>query len=91
MIDIFLFLDRLVGVQGLLEDMPTRRKGNMQLWLSSPGESKSMLRRGSKNVYNVKEELSSKNNAFVYLWKIFVIKIFFFSYVSKDKVWNDLS
>ncbi|XP_070177306.1 serine/threonine-protein kinase N2-like isoform X1 [Littorina saxatilis] len=51
---------RLVGVQGLLEDMPTRRKDNMQLWMSSPGESRSLLRRGSKNVYNVKDELSNE-------------------------------
>ncbi|XP_076455221.1 serine/threonine-protein kinase N2-like isoform X2 [Babylonia areolata] len=51
---------RLVGVQGLLEDIPTRRKDNMQLWMSSPGESRSLLRRGSKNVYNVKDELSNE-------------------------------
>nr|UTK45858.1 serine/threonine-protein kinase N2-like protein [Crepidula fornicata] len=51
---------RLVGVQGLLEDIPARRKDNMQLWMSSPGESRSLLRRGSKNVYNVKDELSNE-------------------------------
>nr|KAG5690914.1 hypothetical protein BaRGS_003405 [Batillaria attramentaria] len=39
---------------------PDRRKDNMQLWMSSPGESRSLLRRGSRNVYNVKDELSNE-------------------------------
>ncbi|KAL4218900.1 Serine/threonine-protein kinase N2 [Mactra antiquata] len=54
---------RLVGCQGLLEEIPGRRKDSLQLVLSSPGESKSLLR-GSKSKnnpksYNVKEEVSS--------------------------------
>ncbi|KAJ8300137.1 hypothetical protein KUTeg_021656 [Tegillarca granosa] len=39
---------RLVGCQQLLEDIPGRKKDNLQLMLASPGESKSLLR-GSKN------------------------------------------
>jgi hypothetical protein len=48
-----------------LEEIPGRKKDNLQLMLSSPGESKSLLR-GSKNysgktkTYNVKEEVGSK-------------------------------
>lgn len=51
---------RLVGVQGLLEDIPIRRKDSMSLWMASPGESRSLLRRGGTKVYNVKDELSSE-------------------------------
>ncbi|XP_050406915.1 serine/threonine-protein kinase N2 isoform X1 [Patella vulgata] len=51
---------RLVGVQDLLEDIPTRRKENSQLLLSSPGESKSLLRRGSSKVYNIKDDLTNE-------------------------------
>ncbi|ESP05042.1 hypothetical protein LOTGIDRAFT_109468 [Lottia gigantea] len=51
---------RLVGVQDLLEDIPTRRKDSTQLLLSSPGESKSLLRRGSSKVYNIKDDLSNE-------------------------------
>lgn len=56
---------RLVGCQTLLEEIPGRKKDNLQLMLSSPGESKSLLR-GSKNyrastkTYNVKEELCNE-------------------------------
>ncbi|XP_060070832.1 serine/threonine-protein kinase N2-like isoform X1 [Ylistrum balloti] len=52
---------RLVGCQGLLEDIPGRKKekDNLQLLLSSPGESKSLLRRSTKT-YNVKEDLSNE-------------------------------
>lgn len=55
------FVHRLVGCQGLLEDIPGRKKDNLQLLLSSPGESKSLLRskRSSTKTYTVKEELSS--------------------------------
>ena len=55
-------LTRLVGCQGLLEDIPGRKRDNLQLLLSSPGESKSLLRnkRSSTKTYTVKEELSSK-------------------------------
>lgn len=56
---------RLVGCQTLLEDIPGRKKDNLQLMLSSPGESKSLLRgsknyRGSTKTYNVKEDLSNE-------------------------------
>ncbi|GFN73542.1 serine/threonine-protein kinase n2 [Plakobranchus ocellatus] len=51
---------RLVGVQGLLEDMPQRRKDSLQLLMSSPGESRSMLRRGSSKMYNIKDEISNE-------------------------------
>ncbi|XP_025111624.1 serine/threonine-protein kinase N2-like isoform X3 [Pomacea canaliculata] len=51
---------RLVGVQGLLEDIPIRRKDSMSLWMASPGESRSLLRRGGTKVYNVKDELSNE-------------------------------
>ena len=63
MISMYFF--RLVGCQTLLEEIPGRKKDNLQLMLSSPGESKSLLR-GSKNysgktkTYNVKEEVGSK-------------------------------
>ncbi|OWF37474.1 serine/threonine-protein kinase N2-like isoform X1 [Mizuhopecten yessoensis] len=52
---------RLVGCQGLVEDIPGRKKekDNLQLLLSSPGESKSLLRRSTKT-YNVKEDLSNE-------------------------------
>ena len=54
-----------MGCQGLLEEIPGRRKDSLQLLLSSPGESKSLLRgtkshRGTSKSYNVKEEMSSK-------------------------------
>lgn len=60
---------RLVGCQGLLEDIPGRKKDNLQLLLSSPGESKSLLRtkRSSTKTYTVKEELSSEVMAVVKL------------------------
>ncbi|CAL1534835.1 unnamed protein product, partial [Lymnaea stagnalis] len=51
---------RLVGVQGLLEDIPTRRKDNLQLLISSPGESRSLLRRGSSKMYNIKDEITNE-------------------------------
>ncbi|KAK3750257.1 hypothetical protein RRG08_041286 [Elysia crispata] len=51
---------RLVGVQGLLEDMPQRRKDSLQMLMSSPGESRSLLRRGSSKMYNIKDEISSE-------------------------------
>lgn len=53
---------RLVGCQGLLEDIPGRKRDNLQLLLSSPGESKSLLRnkRSSTKTYTVKEELSNE-------------------------------
>jgi len=51
---------RLVGVQGLLEDIPTRRKDSLQLIMSSPGESRSLLRRGSSKMYNVKDEITNE-------------------------------
>lgn len=52
---------RLVGCQGLLEEIPGRRKDSLQLLISSPGESKSLLRKKEKTKsYNVKEEMSSK-------------------------------
>ncbi|KAH9507371.1 Serine/threonine-protein kinase N2 [Bulinus truncatus] len=51
---------RLVGVQGLLEDIPTRRKDNLQLLMSSPGESRSLLRRGSSKMYNIKDEITNE-------------------------------
>ena len=59
----FFSLLRLVGCQGLLEEIAGRRKDSLQLLLSSPGESKSLLRgsksRGTSKSYNVKEEMSS--------------------------------
>ncbi|XP_062621740.1 serine/threonine-protein kinase N2-like [Saccostrea cucullata] len=61
---------RLVGCQGLLEDIPGRKKDNLQLLLSSPGESKSLLRgskRSSTKTYTVKEELSNEVMAVVKL------------------------
>ncbi|KAK3087214.1 hypothetical protein FSP39_003180, partial [Pinctada imbricata] len=61
---------RLVGCQGLLEDIPGRRKDNLQLLLSSPGESKSLLRgskRSSAKTYTVKEELCNDVMAVVKL------------------------
>ncbi|XP_059175085.1 serine/threonine-protein kinase N2-like [Physella acuta] len=51
---------RLVGVQGLLEDIPARRKDNLQLLMSSPGESRSLLRRGSSKMYNIKDEITNE-------------------------------
>ncbi|XP_055896064.1 serine/threonine-protein kinase N2-like isoform X5 [Biomphalaria glabrata] len=51
---------RLVGVQGLLEDIPGRRKDNLQLLMSSPGESRSLLRRGSSKMYNIKDEITNE-------------------------------
>ena len=58
---VYLFVCRLVGCQGLLEEIPGRRKDSLQLLISSPGESKSLLRKKeSKKSYNVKEEMSSK-------------------------------
>ncbi|KAK3605853.1 hypothetical protein CHS0354_017757 [Potamilus streckersoni] len=56
---------RLVGCQGLLEEIPGRRRDSLQLLLSSPGESKSLLRgsksyKGSSKSYNVKEELCNE-------------------------------
>ncbi|XP_041370542.1 serine/threonine-protein kinase N2-like isoform X2 [Gigantopelta aegis] len=51
---------RLVGVQGLLEEFPTRRKDTLQLLMSSPGESRSLLRRGSSKIYNIKDEISNE-------------------------------
>lgn len=64
---------RLVGCQTLLEDIPGRKKDNLQLMLSSPGESKSLLRgsknyRGSTKTYNVKEDLSSKYSRMLMIW-----------------------
>ncbi|XP_064615930.1 serine/threonine-protein kinase N2-like isoform X2 [Liolophura sinensis] len=62
---------RLMGCQELLEEIPTRsRREHLQALLSSPGESKSLLR-GSKTfsgsrssrTYNVKEDCSSKRNS----------------------------
>ncbi|BFZ20530.1 hypothetical protein BsWGS_23569 [Bradybaena similaris] len=50
---------RLVGVQDLLEEIPTRRKDSLQLLMSSPGESRSLLRRGSSKMYNIKDEIST--------------------------------
>ncbi|CAC5408210.1 PKN2 [Mytilus coruscus] len=63
---------RLVGCQTLLEDIPGRKKDNLQLLLSSPGESKSLLRgsknyRGSTKTYNVKEEVSNEVMAVIKL------------------------
>lgn len=63
---------RLVGCQGLLEEIPGRRKDSLQLLLSSPGESKSLLRgtkshRGTSKSYNVKEEMSNEVMAVVKL------------------------
>ena len=60
---VFIHCFRLVGCQGLLEEIPGRRKDSLQLILSSPGESKSLLRGKNRNTsksYNVKEDLSSK-------------------------------
>ncbi|GFR91744.1 serine/threonine-protein kinase N2 [Elysia marginata] len=51
---------RLVGVQGLLEEMPQRRKDSLQMLMSSPGESRSLLRRGSSKMYNIKDEISNE-------------------------------
>ncbi|XP_046577454.1 serine/threonine-protein kinase N2-like isoform X1 [Haliotis rubra] len=51
---------RLVGVQQLLEDIPTRRKDSLQLMMSSPGESRSLLRRGSSKTYNIKDDLTNE-------------------------------
>uniref|UniRef100_A0A0B7AI39 protein kinase C n=1 Tax=Arion vulgaris TaxID=1028688 RepID=A0A0B7AI39_9EUPU len=51
---------RLVGVQDLLEEIPTRRKDSLQLLMSSPGESRSLLRRGSSKMYNIKDEISNE-------------------------------
>ena len=51
---------RLVGVQDLLEDIPARRKDSLQLLMSSPGESRSLLRRGSSKMYNIKDEITNE-------------------------------
>ncbi|XP_012946173.1 serine/threonine-protein kinase N2 [Aplysia californica] len=51
---------RLVGVQGLLEDIPARRKDSLQLLMASPGESRSLLRRGSSKIYNIKDEITNE-------------------------------
>ncbi|KAL5012902.1 hypothetical protein ScPMuIL_011453 [Solemya velum] len=56
---------RLVGCQELLEDIPGRRKDSLQLMMSSPGESRSLLRsakhnRSSTKSYTIKEDLSNE-------------------------------
>ncbi|XP_045203432.2 serine/threonine-protein kinase N2-like isoform X2 [Mercenaria mercenaria] len=56
---------RLVGCQGLLEEIPGRRKDSLQLLVASPGESKSLLRKSKS--YNVKEELSNEVMAVIKL------------------------
>ncbi|XP_052789265.1 serine/threonine-protein kinase N2-like isoform X2 [Mya arenaria] len=58
---------RLVGCQGLLDDIP-RRKDSLQLLTSSPGDSKSLLRKSkSSKSYNVKEDNSNEVMAVIKL------------------------
>ncbi|KAH3779309.1 serine/threonine-protein kinase N2-like isoform X2 [Dreissena polymorpha] len=58
---------RLVGCQGLLDEVP-RRKDSLQLVTSSPGDSKSLLRKSkSSKSYNVKEETSTEVMAVIKL------------------------
>ncbi|XP_060600124.1 serine/threonine-protein kinase N2-like isoform X2 [Ruditapes philippinarum] len=56
---------RLVGCQGLLDEIPGRRKDSLQMLMASPGESKSLLRKSKS--YNVKEELSNEVMAVIKL------------------------